>query len=174
MLALAGGGDWIPAMAGAMHPPFRRGEIRFAPQPPDGDGCAALLCPSSPHKIFYFAGAPLLRKERMRRARWKRENGGAEGGADGLLRKSLPAAWCGLGFGGDRMDRRLCSLPLVRRVNRMAAPQGRTCVSALFRGGKFSQRRKNLFVGPDPLVRPFSQGPGASGSRAFKNIKISS
>ena len=52
--------------------------------------------------------------------------------------------------------------------------QGRTCVSALFRGGKFSQRRKNLFVGPDPLVRPFSQGPGASGSRAFKNIKISS
>ncbi len=65
-------------MAGSMHPPFRRGEIRFAPQPPDGDGCAALLCPSSPHKIFDFAGPPLLQKERMRRARWKRENGGAQ------------------------------------------------------------------------------------------------
>ena len=46
----SGGADWWSAMAGAMHPPCRRGEIRSAPQPPGGDGFAALLCPSSPHR----------------------------------------------------------------------------------------------------------------------------
>ena len=75
--ALTGGGDWRPAMAGAMHPPFRRKKFRSAPSPPGGEDCARSIPSSSPHKIYDFAGAPLLRKERMRRARWKRENGGA-------------------------------------------------------------------------------------------------
>ena len=64
-------------MAGAMHPPFRRKKFRSAPSPPGGEDCARSIPSSSPHKIHDFAGAPLLRKERMRRARWKRENGGA-------------------------------------------------------------------------------------------------
>ena len=63
-------------MAGAMHPPFRRKKFRSAPSPPGGEDCARSIPSSSPHKIYDFAGAPLLRKERMRRARWKRENGG--------------------------------------------------------------------------------------------------
>ena len=64
-------------MAGAMHPPFRRKKFRSAPSPPGGEDCARSIPSSSPHKIYDFAGAPFLRKERMRRARWKRENGGA-------------------------------------------------------------------------------------------------
>jgi len=47
ILALAGGADWIPAMAGVLHPPF------------------SLFLPGE--------------KERMRRARWKREKDGFTG-----------------------------------------------------------------------------------------------
>ena len=108
-------------MAGAMHPPFRRGEIRFAPQPPDGDGCAALLCPSSPHKIFYFAGAPLLRKERMRRARWKRENGGALDVPPFFTHAFGPRRGAGGGFGGCRVGFLLFSLPLPWRLRSWCA-----------------------------------------------------
>ena len=61
-----------------MHPPFRRKKFRSAPSPPGGEACARSIPSSSPHKIYDFAGAPLLRKERMRRARRKRENGGAQ------------------------------------------------------------------------------------------------
>ena len=102
-------------MAGAMHPPFRRKKFRSAPSPPGGEDCARSIPSSSPHKIYDFAGAPLLRKERMRRARWKRENGGAEvvlpvlrmSPARGVVRawvlevdawtvlsSSLPLTWC--------------------------------------------------------------------------------
>ena len=69
VLALAGGEDWIPAMAGSLHPPCRRKKLR--PLRPRLTARTPLCSvpSSSPHKIFDFAGAPVFIP------RIKRENG---------------------------------------------------------------------------------------------------
>ena len=93
VLALAGGGDSAMMMAGSLHPPF---------------------------SLFLPEG-----KEKTGRARSKREKevspcggrgtGGRAGGASSGYACLLPAAWCGRGFGGCRMDILLFSLPLTWR-----------------------------------------------------------
>ena len=75
VLALAGGADWISAMAGSLHPPCRRKKLR--PLRPRLTARTPLCSvpSSSPHKIFDFAGAPLFlpeEKEKTGRARSKR------------------------------------------------------------------------------------------------------
>ncbi len=102
--------------AGPMHPPFRRKKFRSAPSPPGGEDCARSIPSSSPHKIYDFAGAPFLRKERMRRARWKRENGGAQDVPPFSTNVFGPRRGAGGGFGGRRIDSLLFSLPLPWRL----------------------------------------------------------
>ena len=103
-------------MAGAMHPPFRRKKFRSAPSPPGGEDCARSIPSSSPHKIYDFAGAPLLRKERMRHAQWKRENGGAQVVPTVDTHVSSPRRGASGGFGGRRIVSLLFSLPLPWRL----------------------------------------------------------
>ena len=57
----------------------------------------------------------LLRKERMRRARWKRENGGAQDVPPFSTNVFGPRRGAGGGFGGRRIDSLLFSLPLPWR-----------------------------------------------------------
>ena len=99
-----------------MHPSFRRKKFRSAPSPPGGEDCARSIPSSSPHKIYDFAGAPLLRKERMRRARRKRENGGAQVMLSPGTHVSSPRRGASGGFGGRRIDFLLFSLPLPWRL----------------------------------------------------------
>ena len=91
-------------MAGSMHPPFRRGEIRFAPQPPDGDGCAALLCPSSPHKIFDFCGAPSFAKRENAPCTVEERKRGRAGSTSGFTNVFCPQRNTNGGFGGRCKD----------------------------------------------------------------------
>ena len=68
LLALAGGADWIPAMAGSLHPPCRRKKLR--PLRPRLTARTALCSvPSSSPHAAGRAGAPVFL------ARRKRENG---------------------------------------------------------------------------------------------------
>ena len=75
MLALAGGADWIPAMAGSLHPPCRRKKLR--PLRPRLTARTALCSvPSSSPHAAGRAGAPVFlpeEKEKTGRARSKRE-----------------------------------------------------------------------------------------------------
>ena len=141
--ALTGGEEWRPAMAGAMHPPFRRKKFRSAPSPPGGEDCARSIPSSSPHKIYDFAGAPFLRKERMRRARWKRENGGAQGVPPFLRMSSARSAvQAGVWMSSNRLPPLFAAANLeVARLVRLSLSIGRT-----FRRG----RRPRRPVPPDP------------------------
>ena len=76
-----GGVEWIPAMAGPMHPPFS-----------------------------------LLRKERMRRARWKRENEDAQEVLPPGTQAFCPRRRASGSFGGRRIDFLLFPLPLTWRL----------------------------------------------------------
>ena len=115
-------GDSAMKIAGALHPPCRRKKLRPLRPRLAARTSFCSVPSSSPHKILDFAGPPFFlakKKERMRRARWKREKDEGEryGGAArrGLCntKVSSPRRGAGWGFGGYRMDQRLFSLPLV-------------------------------------------------------------
>ena len=82
VLALAGGEDWIPAMAGSLHPPFSL----FLPEGKEKTGRAR----SKREKEV----SPLRGDERRRRARR----------ASVFLNVSSPRRGASGGFGGRRMD----------------------------------------------------------------------
>ena len=135
MLALAGGADWIPAMAGSLHPPCRRKKLR--PLRPRLTARTALCSgPSSSPHAAGRAGAPVFL------ARRKRENGpctvqkrkrsiapaGGRGTRDAQevlppgTHVSCPRRGASGSFGDGRMDQLLFPLPLTWRLRK--APAG--------------------------------------------------
>ncbi len=120
-------------VAGPWHPPFRRKKFRSAPSPPGGEDCARFIPSSSPHKIFDFAGAPVLFPKKKRECAvhgGREKKKGTRRGTRGApvvrcLSTNIPARGVvRAGAGGRRMDSFLFPLALPRRIPIIAPAPG--------------------------------------------------
>ncbi len=163
VLALAGGADWIPAMAGSLHPPYRRKKLRPL-RPRLAARTALCSVPSSSPHAAGRAGAPVFLARRKRDCARRRVSEANRREAAALRpetngpctvqkRKGSIAP-----AGGRKTGARWACLRFYACFQLTAWCGGALVVNA------WTVRSSSLpltwlwIVGPDSLVRPFPQG----------------